>query len=237
VATDSVGNPADPSAPLTLDLEVGPRARIVQPNLDSDESRESVVVTTGAAIPIVIDDTTGLSGGGTADLFVLSGGVPRDSLRIQLSGGSQSLPMDVRKVLLKRGRKTGRGGAKVKSEIAVAAGAADPATSDITVTILTGGVVRYARTFPAGLLQPARGLLKYKDPASLAAGRVVLVVRPPKKPLQPYRLVLRVKKLNLDGLDTTAASAVAQVQIGADLYESTIPCSGNQKRGVLICKP
>jgi len=237
VATDSVGNPADPSAPLTLDLEVGPRVRIVQPNLDSDESRESVVVTTGAAIPIVIDDTTGLSGGGVDDLFVLSGGVPRDSLRIQLGGGSPSLPMDVRKVLLKRGRKTGRGGFKLKSDLAVAAGAADPATSDMTVTVTAGGVVRYARTFPAGLLQPARRSLKYKDPASVAHGPAVLVVRPPKKPSQPYRVVLRVRKLDLDTLDTTAASAAAQIQIGADLYQSAIACSGNQKRGVVICRP
>jgi len=238
---DMLGNQADPPAPGTsrIELQASANLRIVSPNSDGDPARETIPLGAAEIATVVVDDAgTAGDGGASGRIAASLDGTPVAFLRV--SFGAPSGPA----ALANASGRLVRGDLATTSRLSLhfaadgAPTALDLATHDLTVVVRdAGGVVFYARTFPAGLVAPgaAGKALRHHDPAGTALGRAQLVVRPPDAGATHRRVNLRVKGIDLQGVDDSAITVSAT--FGAAAYERSLACAQVPGANASTCGP
>jgi hypothetical protein len=89
VPIDGLDNVTDPAPGTAATVVAGPGLAIATPDTDADPGRETVLLASAAGVAITVDDGGGTNDSGAASqVAVVMGGVPVESLAVQLTPGS-----------------------------------------------------------------------------------------------------------------------------------------------------
>ncbi len=239
---DRLGNPADPSSPLTVEIEASPGLAIVAPDTDADPSRESLTLDTAASLAIAIDDA-GVAGDsiGSARLVASAAGRPSAAIDVTLGGGGgpAPLPWATAMARLRLGRRPAAASAVLVGRFALDPAAFDPTATALTLRLESATGLLYARTFAAGSLQPnARATrFSFREPASAAPPRVrALALRRPARDPTGHRLRLSLRGLDLSAFDPSTPTLTLTLEAGATTVRSAITCAPNGRGTVTRCE-
>lgn len=236
-AADLLGNPADPAAPLAVDLSVGSRLRIAVPDSDGDPGRETVLIGSATSIAIALDDAGATADSAGADRLVATlGGVPTAAVDVQVGAAPPASEWLATRATLSLGRDPVRGSLRISGSFDAAA--IDPATQTVTVSLVQGVEVLYERTFPPGTLlaNPAGDRLSFRDAPSTGTARVrsIVLKRRTGNPAR-HHLRLVVRPLDLSRAAPADGPVELGLQVGASLIEAPLDCAANLRETALRC--
>lgn len=237
-AVDGLGNPADVTVPMSVQLSVGPRLRIAAPNLDGDPARETVLLSTTASIAVTLDDAGAAADSAGSDRLVASvAGVATATVDVQVGVAPPGLAWTATRTTLNLGRNPERGSLRLSGSFDAPA-TLDPAVQEITISLVQDARVLYERTFLAGTLaaNAAGDRFTFRDAPSAETARVrsIALERHPGHPAR-YRLRLVVRPLDLSAVAPVGGPVELSLQAGPSLILTPLDCAPNLRGKVLRC--